>query len=410
MPAQGITKPFTESYSDLSTEQAWKAAANAVQEMRMWHKQDMAKGKLEFGREFLGFPYNKGVRFKVAVSLTPDGKVQVTALPTKMAFTLYPSDAQVNSVAEDFFALPSREVGILWSQVKRTDGQLGPFGAFRKSLIGLSTVAGTMLPVWIEPNGDMDFPASHSQVKAGDAVTVTNLLLCERYPVGEVASECGTEAVGNRTVVAIFFNGAQPHLLPSRRPFQAGSAAAAFGDALDSLVCIYGSAISCVQANQRTNTRELERLQATVQQSGAETSWSMNELLKFQETGPEIVFGLSAEELSSRSDLSSVINKQLSRFVEISPSGVPHSTARGSGETTERPPEETGKLMISTIPENAEIFVDGALVGNSLATLKLSSGKHSVRIALPNYKEWTREVTVLPGSESKLTASLEKQE
>ena len=69
----------------------------------------------------------------------------------------------------------------------------------------------------------------------------------------------------------------------------------------------------------------------------------------------------------------------------------------------------TGTIAVSSTPDNAEISVDGAFVGNAPATLKLSPGKHTIRVSLPGHKEWTREITVLAGSELKLAATLEKQ-
>ena len=69
----------------------------------------------------------------------------------------------------------------------------------------------------------------------------------------------------------------------------------------------------------------------------------------------------------------------------------------------------TGTIAVSSAPDNAEISVDGAFVGNAPATLKLSPGKHTIRVSLPGYKEWAKEITVLAGSELKLAATLEKQ-
>ena len=42
------------------------------------------------------------------------------------------------------------------------------------------------------------------------------------------------------------------------------------------------------------------------------------------------------------------------------------------------------------------------------STLKLSPGKHSIRVTSSGYKEWSREITVQSGSEVKLNAVLEK--
>jgi hypothetical protein len=58
--------------------------------------------------------------------------------------------------------------------------------------------------------------------------------------------------------------------------------------------------------------------------------------------------------------------------------------------------------------EGAEVYADGAFVGNAPATLKLGAGKHIVRLVLAGYEEWTREISVQGGSELRLAASLEK--
>src|SRR5713226_3617675 len=70
---------------------------------------------------------------------------------------------------------------------------------------------------------------------------------------------------------------------------------------------------------------------------------------------------------------------------------------------------ESGTLQVTSTPEGAEVLADGAFVGNAPATLKLGPGKHTIRVSLSGYKEWSREMTVLAGSEVKLAAVLEKQ-
>jgi len=71
-------------------------------------------------------------------------------------------------------------------------------------------------------------------------------------------------------------------------------------------------------------------------------------------------------------------------------------------------PEEKGKILVSSTPDGAEVYVDDAFVGNAPATLKLSSGKHIVRVAQEGYKDWAKEVSVFAGSEVGLKATLEK--
>jgi hypothetical protein len=69
-----------------------------------------------------------------------------------------------------------------------------------------------------------------------------------------------------------------------------------------------------------------------------------------------------------------------------------------------------GTVIVSSVPDGADIYVDASLVGGVPATLKLAPGKHTIRVALSGYKDWSRELTVMGSSEVKLTATLEKQD
>ncbi len=69
----------------------------------------------------------------------------------------------------------------------------------------------------------------------------------------------------------------------------------------------------------------------------------------------------------------------------------------------------TGSVLVSSTPDGAEIYADGAFVGNAPSTLKLSAGKHVIKVTAAGRKEWTREITVQAGSELKLNAGLEEK-
>jgi hypothetical protein len=71
--------------------------------------------------------------------------------------------------------------------------------------------------------------------------------------------------------------------------------------------------------------------------------------------------------------------------------------------------EDKGKIMVTSVPEGAEVYVDEDLVGNAPATLKLSAGKHTVKVSQPGFKPWTKQIAVYAGSETNLKASLEKE-
>lgn len=67
-------------------------------------------------------------------------------------------------------------------------------------------------------------------------------------------------------------------------------------------------------------------------------------------------------------------------------------------------------LSVSSSPDGADIYADGEFVGNAPANLKLSSGKHAIKLTMAGYKDWSREITAQAGSEAHLTANLDKQE
>jgi len=54
-------------------------------------------------------------------------------------------------------------------------------------------------------------------------------------------------------------------------------------------------------------------------------------------------------------------------------------------------------------------FTPTSFVGSAPATLKLSVGKHTIKATMAGFKDWSREITALAGSEAHLTASLDKQ-
>ncbi len=87
---------------------------------------------------------------------------------------------------------------------------------------------------------------------------------------------------------------------------------------------------------------------------------------------------------------------------------VSKSETEPAGEQGAASKEQTGTVLLTTDPEGAEVWVDGAFVGNTPARLSLEAGKHQVRVTLAGYLDWERELSVLAGSEVKLKAVLEK--
>ena len=89
----------------------------------------------------------------------------------------------------------------------------------------------------------------------------------------------------------------------------------------------------------------------------------------------------------------------------------PAKPADGAAKAEVAPASATapGAVQVVSTPDGADVYTDGAFVGNAPSTLKLTPGKHTVRVTAAGYKEWSREITVQSGSEVKLNAGLEKE-
>lgn len=57
-----------------------------------------------------------------------------------------------------------------------------------------------------------------------------------------------------------------------------------------------------------------------------------------------------------------------------------------------------GTVNIVSVPDGGDLFVDGAFVGDSPATLNLRSGEHMIRIVRSGYQDWEREMAVSGGT------------
>jgi hypothetical protein len=92
------------------------------------------------------------------------------------------------------------------------------------------------------------------------------------------------------------------------------------------------------------------------------------------------------------------------------PAAAPAKSAEPSGkiENAAYKSDATGTVNVTSTPDGADVYSDGAFVGNAPSTLKLPAGKHTVKVTASGYKDWSREITVGAGSEVKLNAAMEK--
>ena len=68
-----------------------------------------------------------------------------------------------------------------------------------------------------------------------------------------------------------------------------------------------------------------------------------------------------------------------------------------------------GVVTISSDPDAAEIYVDGKFVGNTLATLKLSTGQHTVLLKSKGFQDYSRTLEMPRSSKLTLKADLSAQ-
>lgn len=69
---------------------------------------------------------------------------------------------------------------------------------------------------------------------------------------------------------------------------------------------------------------------------------------------------------------------------------------------------ETVKCNFSSIPDGAEITIDGRYSGNTPSVLGLTTGTHVVVFLAPGFSQWKKELTVSTGSEITVHANLEQ--
>jgi hypothetical protein len=69
---------------------------------------------------------------------------------------------------------------------------------------------------------------------------------------------------------------------------------------------------------------------------------------------------------------------------------------------------ETVRCSFKSTPAGAEITLDGRYFGNTPSVLGLTTGTHVVVLFAPGFAQWKKELTVAPGSEVNVSATLQK--
>ncbi len=69
---------------------------------------------------------------------------------------------------------------------------------------------------------------------------------------------------------------------------------------------------------------------------------------------------------------------------------------------------DKGKISVSSLPDSADIEIDGSFVGNTPSDVQVAEGDHTVTVKKAGFKDWERKMKVTAGSSVHLNAELEK--
>lgn len=84
-------------------------------------------------------------------------------------------------------------------------------------------------------------------------------------------------------------------------------------------------------------------------------------------------------------------------LIEISQDAYRAQPAQGEGSQVRKPPPDVADLSVTSDPANAELGVDGELMGTTPSALLLSVGEHTITLKKTGYKPWQRKMVLVTG-------------
>jgi len=137
-----------------------------------------------------------------------------------------------------------------------------------------------------------------------------------------------------------------------------------------------------------------------VQTKDGEAAWGAGDRMA------DKFFDQVKEELAGQVKQKSSVKAEEANVPVAPPKVVPPEPSLTSTSLTGKP--ALGTVVLTAVPANAEVSVDGNFVGNAPVNLKLTPGKHTIVVSAKGYQGLTRDITVMPDSEVRLTAELER--
>ena len=92
------------------------------------------------------------------------------------------------------------------------------------------------------------------------------------------------------------------------------------------------------------------------------------------------------------------------------PETKPDTTTGGKIAPVADPGEsEASPVSIKSTPDGADIIVDEKYVGSTPSVIQMAAGDHEIEIAKAGFKAWKRQISVSPGGQVTISATLDKE-
>jgi len=90
------------------------------------------------------------------------------------------------------------------------------------------------------------------------------------------------------------------------------------------------------------------------------------------------------------------------------PGATVQTAAVSTGAAAPAAAPSTARLSIASVPDGADIEIDGSFAGNTPSDLEVPQGERSIVVKKSGYKAWERKMKVVAGSRIHLNAEMEK--
>ncbi len=80
-----------------------------------------------------------------------------------------------------------------------------------------------------------------------------------------------------------------------------------------------------------------------------------------------------------------------------------------SGNQDTLPAQDSAAVYFASDVANAEVYIDGKLRGTAPVTLQLSAGTHTIDFRLAGFTTWSRELVIVAGDDTRVTATLQRE-